>query len=178
MKAARLYAQVLVDAASATGAQTNLDSAKIELNAFGALLIESPLLDKVLSSPTVTEDEKQKVVTELAAKENLSPLIKKFLSILIKRNRMDILNEIAKEIEAIQIEKTGGLVGEIVSAIPLDAGISSGVAQAISKKLNRPVQLKERVDPGVIAGMRVTISGVTYDGSVQNKIEKLMGSFI
>ena len=91
---------------------------------------------------------------------------------------MDILNEIAKEIEAIQIEKTGGLVGEIVSAIPLDAGISSGVAQAISKKLNRPVQLKERVDPGVIAGMRVTISGVTYDGSVQNKIEKLMGSFI
>lgn len=173
MKAERLYAQVLLDSAGSTA----VDSIKSDLAKFEALFVENALLGKVLYSPTIAEDEKQKILKEFSTKLSLSPLVTKFLSLLIKKNRMDILSDITKEIETLQTEKAGGLVGEIVSAVPLESGVASGVAQAISKKLNRPVQLTEKVDPGLIAGMRVTVSGVTYDGSVQNKIEKLVGSF-
>ena len=80
MKAARLYAQVLVDTA---GTVAVLESAKSDLKKFGDLFIESPLLANVLSSPTISEDEKQKVVSSFSEKISLSPLSQKFLSILI-----------------------------------------------------------------------------------------------
>ena len=74
------------------------------------------------------------------------------------------------------VAKKGGLVGELISAVPLESGVASSVAEALSKKLQRVIQLKEKVDPGIIAGMRVTIGGVTYDGSVKGKLEKLAGN--
>jgi F-type H+-transporting ATPase subunit delta len=141
------------------------------------LFKESPLVLKVFDNPTINGEEKQKALKELAAKAGQSLLTTRFLSILVKRNRVGLLAEILKEVEIIQLEKTGGLMGVITSAVPLESGVAGGVAQALSKKLNKPVQLKEEVDPGIIAGMRVTIGGITYDGSVKNKLDKLSASF-
>jgi len=177
MKAIRLYAQVLVDVAMAPNAGSTLDAVAAELNEFSKLFNESPLFLKVFDNPTLPDEEKQKVLKEFASKTKLSPLSERFLSVLVKRNRLGILPAVLTEIEAIQVEKKGGVMGELVSAIPLEAGVVGSVAQALSKKLNKPVQLKERVDPGIIAGMRVTVGGVTYDGSVKGKLEKLVGSF-
>lgn len=176
MKAVRLYAQVLVDVAMAPNGGS-LESVSAELNEFSKMFNESPLFLKVFDNPTLADEDKQKVLKEFMAKSKLSPLSERFLSILVKRNRLNILPEVLTEIETIQVEKKGGLMGELVSAIPLEAGVANSVAQALSKKLNKPVQLKEKVDPAIIAGMRVTVGGVTYDGSVKGKLEKLVGSF-
>jgi F-type H+-transporting ATPase subunit delta len=177
MKAIRLYAQVLVDVLSAANAEMGMSAAVSELAAFAMLFKESPLVLKVFDNPTINGEEKQKALKELAAKAGQSLLTTRFLSILVKRNRVGLLAEILKEVEIIQLEKTGGLMGVITSAVPLESGVAGGVAQALSKKLNKPVQLKEEVDPGIIAGMRVTIGGITYDGSVKNKLDKLSASF-
>ncbi len=177
MKAVRLYAQVLVDVAHAPQSGFSLDQVIGELKEFVGSFAESPKLLMVFDSPTISEDEKLKVLKELASRAKMSPLTERFLSLLAKRSRLGILIDILKEVEVMQLEKSGGILGELTSAIPLDAGVAQGVAQALSKKLNKPVQLKERVDPGIIAGMRVTIGGVTYDGSVKSKLDKLVGSF-
>lgn len=177
MKAVRLYAQVLVDVALTPNAGASLETVAAELTEFSKMIYESPLFLKVFDNPTLPEEEKQKVLKEFMTKSKLSALAERFLTILVKRNRLNILPEVLTEIETIQVEKKGGLMGELVSAIPLEAGVANSVAQALSKKLNKPVQLKEKVDPAIIAGMRVTVGGVTYDGSVKGKLEKLVGNF-
>ena len=176
MKAIRLYAQVLVDAANAPDSKFKLSDTISELSAFAQMAVESPMFLKVFDNPTLGDDEKQKVLKEFAAKVKASPLSERFLSILVKRNRMGILGEILNQAESIEIEKKGGLVGELVSAIPLEAQVVTNIQDALSKKLNKAVQLKQRIDTGIIAGMRVTISGVTYDGSVKGKLDQLAGS--
>ena len=80
------------------------------------------------------------------------------------------------EVEIIETEKKGGVIGELVSAVPIDAGALDGIKSALSKRLNKPVQLKQKIDSSLIAGMRVTISGITYDGSVKGKLDKLSSS--
>ena len=174
MKAVRLYAQVLVDVAGGSG---SLDAVTAELKNFANMIHETPMFLKVFDNPSMADDDKQKALDGLLSKEKVSALSARFLTILVKRKRMGILPEVLAEVETIQVEKKGGLMGELVSAIPLESGVAASVAQALSKKLNKTVQLKEKVDPTVIAGMRVTIGGVTFDGSVKGKLDKLAGSF-
>jgi F-type H+-transporting ATPase subunit delta len=174
MKAVRLYAQVLVDVATGSG---SLDAVTGELKEFAKMIDETPMFLKVFDNPSMADDDKQKALDGLLAKVKVSALSARFLAILVKRKRVGILPEVLAEVETIQVEKKGGLMGELVSAIPLEAGVAASVAQALSKKLNKTVQLKEKVDPAVIAGMRVTVGGVTFDGSVKGKLDKLVGSF-
>lgn len=176
MKAVRLYAQVLVDVVSAPNAGVTLDRITTELGQFVDMLNESPLFVRVFDNPTLADEEKQKALKEFVRKTDVSAFTEKFLSLMTKRNRMSLLPDVLHEVEVIQVEKKGGLIGQLVSAVPLDAAMVTGVANALSKKLNKPVQLKQQVDPGIIAGMRVTVAGVTYDGSMKGKLDKLTGS--
>jgi F-type H+-transporting ATPase subunit delta len=177
MKATRLYAQVLIDAIQAPNSGFALDKITSELNEFSKVVSASPLFLQVFDNPAMSDSEKQKALKEFTSRSSLSPLSARFLSMLTKRRRMSGLADILKEIEVIQIEKQGGIIGELTSAVPLDPAVTSGVAEALSKKLNKKVQLHSKVDPGIIAGMRVTIGGVTYDGSVKGKLDKLSQQF-
>jgi F-type H+-transporting ATPase subunit delta len=176
MKAIRLYAQVLVDVVSAPNAGITLERITTELGQFVSMLNESPMFLKVFDNPTLSDEDKQKALKELVRKTDVSAFSERFLTLIIKRNRMNLLPEILHQVEVIQVEKSGGVIGQLVSAIPLEPGVVSNVASALSKKLNKPVQLKQSVDPGIIAGMRVTVAGTTYDGSVKGKLDKLTGS--
>jgi F-type H+-transporting ATPase subunit delta len=171
MKATRLYAQVLVDVVMAPHSGFKLESILTELTAFNQSTHEAPIFDQVFDNPTLSDEDKQKALAILAV--NLSPLSARFLSLLARRNRLSLLPEILKQVEVLEIEKQGGLTGELVSAIPLEAGVVAGIQEALAKRLQKPVQLKQKVDASLIAGMRVTVSGVTYDGSVRGKLDKL-----
>jgi len=175
MKAIRMYAQVLVDVALAPATQFDLQASIRELTSFSKMFDESPALGKVFENPAIGESDRQKVLKELCTKVSLGESSTRFVNLLAKRNRLNLLSEIIKEVEVIEIEKKGGLIGEVVSAVALDAAVVTGISEALSKRLKKPVQLKQKVDTALIAGMRVTVSGVTYDGSVKGKIEKLSG---
>jgi F-type H+-transporting ATPase subunit delta len=176
MKASQVYAQVLVESA-----QSGLDQVIGDLKRFEKCLNESALLVKVFDSPTISDEEKfaivKTLVSELAKQAAFNPMAERFLQILAKRSRMNILSAIFNSIEVIQVEKAGGLIGELVSATPLENSVTDAVTQALSKKLNKNVKLNSRVDSQLIAGMRVTLGGVTYDGSIKNKLEKLSATF-
>lgn len=177
MKAVRLYAQVLVDVLTAPGARYTLESATRELNGFSALVQGSPLMLKVFDNPVLSEEEKSKALKGFTQKLDLSQISEKFLSMLMKRNRIGLLSSILNEVEAIQIQKSGGMMGEVVSAVPLSSEAVTSITQAISNKINKKIVLKEKVDPSLIAGMRVTVGGVTFDGSVQTKLNQVKNLF-
>lgn len=177
MKAVRLYAQVLVDVLSAPGARYTIESATRELTAFSALVQASPLMVKVFDNPVLSEEEKTKALKGFTQKLDLSQISEKFISMLMKRNRIGILSLILSEVESIQIQKTGGMMGEVVSATALSSEAVASISQAISKKLNKKVILKEKIDPSLIAGMRVTVGGITFDGSVQTKLNQVKNLF-
>lgn len=177
MKAVKLYAKVLVDVLGAPGAKYSIDSVLRELTSFAQLSVDSPIALKVFDSPVISDDEKQKVLKAFSSKMDLCSFSENFILMLMKRNRIQILPQILSQVDVIQTEKSGGLIGELVSAVPLDAGAVAAISQAVSKKMNKPVRLKEKVDPSLIAGLRVTVNGLTYDGSIQTKLNQVKASF-
>jgi F-type H+-transporting ATPase subunit delta len=172
MKATRLYAQVLVDVSLAENSGVDLAKVTDELKSFSGSLQGSAIGQRAFESPMLSDEEKQRALSALCEKAGLSPFSSRFLGMLSKRGRLELLPAILLEAERLQVEKKGGLIGDLVSAIPLDQPAISGVTDALSKKFKKPVHLNASVDPTVIAGMRVTINGVTYDGTVRSKLAK------
>ena len=58
----------------------------------------------------------------------------------------------------------------IVAAFPLTGVQRQGLIQKLSSVLNRPVTLREEVEPKLIAGLIVTIASLVFDGTLKNKI--------
>jgi F-type H+-transporting ATPase subunit delta len=172
MKAVRLYAQVLVDVALAPQSGVDLGRVIRELSAFSATFSESEIAHRVFENPAITEEERQKGLKALTSKFDLGATSERFLAILLRRGRLNLLAEIIREVEWIEIERRGGVMGEVVSAVALEPATLAGIAEALGKRLNKPVQLKQKTDPALIAGMRVTVGGITYDGSVKGKLDK------
>jgi F-type H+-transporting ATPase subunit delta len=172
MKAIRLYAQVLVDVSLAEKSGVDLIKITAELKSFSDSLQGSAIAQKAFESPMLSEEEKQRALAALCEKSGVSPFSSRFLGMLLKRARLKLLPAILLESERLQVEKQGGLIGDLVSAIPLDQPALAGVAEALSKRFQKPVHLNASVDSTVIAGMRVTINGVTYDGTVRSKLAK------
>lgn len=176
MKAVRLYAQVLIDVTLAPSSGLDLQAILAELRSFSAAFRESSIAQKTFESPVLSEEDKTRALAALCDRAGLSSIAKRFLTLLARKGRLESLEQIATEAEAIQIERKGGLIGEVASAVPLDSSVLSGVIEALSKRLQKQVHLHARVDPGLIAGMKITINGVTYDGTVRSKLDRMVAN--
>ena len=167
MKAIRLYAQVLVDSKVEIS----------ELRKFCTAANETPFFNQVLDNPTLGEEDKQKALNTIVSQSNLSPTLGKFLVLLARRNRMGLLAKILDEAEILGIEKVGGLTGSLISATPLQENEVQEIQKAISKRLQKQVELKQSVDANLLGGIRVILNGVTYDGSIRGKLDQLAEIF-
>ena len=58
----------------------------------------------------------------------------------------------------------------IVAAFPLTGIQQQGLIQKLSSVLNRPVTLREEIDPKLVAGLIITIASLVFDGTLKNKI--------
>ena len=58
----------------------------------------------------------------------------------------------------------------VKAAFPLTAAQRQELTQKLSSVLERPVTLKEEVDPKLVAGLIITIASLVFDGTLKNKI--------
>lgn len=58
----------------------------------------------------------------------------------------------------------------VVAAFALTATQRRELIQKLSGVLNRPVTLKEEVEPKLVAGLIITIASLVFDGTLKNKI--------
>lgn len=58
----------------------------------------------------------------------------------------------------------------IVSAFALTGSQRQELIQKLSSVLNRPITLKEEIEPKLVAGLTITIASLVFDGTLKNKI--------
>jgi len=62
---------------------------------------------------------------------------------------------------------------KVVSPFPLTSEQQGLLRKGLEKKFGRNIDLKEEVDPQLIAGMVITIGSVVIDGSLKHRIQKI-----
>jgi F-type H+-transporting ATPase subunit delta len=170
------YARALVDTMTAPGAgKTGSDPQAIasQLTQFDTLLAGNSELQIVFSTPAVTTGKKKAILTEVAQGMGLDPLTRNFLNVLIDHDRMGLLGEVTEAFQTVLNERLGVAVADVTTAAPLDDIEKQELANALSAKTGKQIQMNFSLDPGLIGGVIARIGSTIYDGSVRGSLERL-----
>lgn len=164
---ARALADVVVD--------RKLDANRIasELESIGAVLKESAELRTLWDNPSVTGDQKLKLLDALVGRMSISREIRNFVAVLISNRRIHAFSEIATQAIQQINSRLGIADAEIVSARELSADekhkLEAQVAQATGKKL----RVRYALEQDLMGGVRIKVGSTIYDGSVQGRLQRM-----
>jgi F-type H+-transporting ATPase subunit delta len=174
MSVAKSYAKALFETLSEQKTPAvAVDLLETELDGFIATIDKANDAKIALYSPLTTAREKVAFVQKLSEAMKLSGLLPNFLQLLARKNRLVALKEVREAFHQVRLSAEGGVAGQVVSAEPMDQKDIESLAQSFSKKLGKRVVFKVSTDASLLAGMKVTVSGVTYDGTLRSQLQKL-----
>jgi F-type H+-transporting ATPase subunit delta len=167
-----VYAKALLG--SIEGGKANPLQIKTELTAMRELLETSRDLRAALMSPSTSIKEKQSIISEISKKSGWSESFRHFLLLLAKKNRLSLSWDLEAAFDRVRIEAAGGILAELVSSSPVSTAELESLSKAFSEKFGKKtVEFRVSIDPAMIAGLRITINGVTYDGSLRAQVGAL-----
>jgi F-type H+-transporting ATPase subunit delta len=168
---ARPYANAVFDIAKA---EKGLDAWSRQLS-FVAAAAVAPAVKEVIDAPSVTNDEKAKKIAQVCGDE-LSQMGRKFVQVLARNKRLHLLPEISAQFEMLRAQEEKSLDVEIISAYPLSDEEHARLADRLSRRFEREIQLTSRVDATLLGGIVIRAGDTVIDGSVRGKLEKLAES--
>ena len=178
MSVATSYAKALYEAAQEWKPQAP-DSESLEKNmdVLQEVLSASKEMRVALLGPITTGREKASLVEDLCKRLGMSPLFIRFAVLLAKKRRLEFLSNIRDAFSTIRLNAEGSLAGRLVSAEQMSESDTDVLAKAFGKKLGKKVAFRVSIDPSLLAGMKVTVNGVTYDGTLRSQLQKLRDGF-
>lgn len=167
---ARRYAKALVQLGAEEGAVEKFNT---ELTAICAVLADNPELSSIFRSPAYGIEAKREILRDIIGKLGLSGMVANFLQLILDRNRLDFLPQIAESYSAFADELSGVIRPTLSSGLPLQESQVGEIKTALEKSTGKKVVLKVEVDANLIGGVVTTIGGTVYDGSVRTQLNKI-----
>ena len=174
MSVATSYAKALFAAAESQKATPEvLDGIEKELDSVLELLQGSKQLEMALCSSVTTMPEKVSIMTGLLDRLKPSELVHRFLLLLARKNRISVLKQVREAWFSVRLAAESGIAGQLVSVDPMSDEDVKSLAEAFSKKFGRKVSFQVSINPALLAGVKVTVNGVTYDGTLHSQLKKV-----
>lgn len=168
LKASRRYAKSLLDFAIDEGTLTAVTK---DMDVLHKAFIQNKELVKMLRTPLVKADVKGKILKKIFT-DNISPITMRFLLIITAKRRESILPGIARSFEEQVREHNGIALAEITTAVPIDQKQRDGMKSLLGDKYPK-LELKEIVDPDIIAGFSIKVGDKLFDETIESRIKAL-----
>ena len=144
---------------------------RVQIKSILDTLEESKDLLHVLSSNLISKREKLDLFKELLKDED--KYVQDFILVIIENSRSNALIPILKEFVRISNLEDGIIEGIVYSTTFLSKEEIRKLEIAISKKINKEIVLKNRLDNSLIGGVKIIVDDYNFDGSIKNKLSKL-----
>ncbi len=169
------YAQALSEVVIEPAA---FETARQELRALATLVSESDALRHALANPVIGVSSKERVIAEIAQRMELSPPVRRLLTLLAERERLMLLPELAGAVDQLCDARAGVHEVEIRSAVPLAENTRDRLQVALGKISGGEVRIKETVDPELLGGVVARIGTTVFDGSLQTRLNALRSKML
>ena len=170
---ARMYGGSLYDLAAEEGLETRILG---ELDEVSAILKGDPEYLHLLSIPSIPKKERCALLDE-AFRGKVHLYVLNFLSSLASFTAF--LRSCAMSASAFCVKYNqahGILEATATSAIPMTAEQTERLHEKLEAVTGKKIDLKTKVEPGVLGGIRLDIEGTELDGTVQNRLASLRRS--
>lgn len=166
---AKRYAKALLEAAAEAGV---LEQVAADLEALGPHFAGKEVAG-FFANPAVPRARKEAALTAAAERASASPLSVSLLRLLVARERVGLLPDIARLFRDLADERTGRVRAEVTAAVPLPAASLEALAAQLSAATGRQVHLTPRVDPTVLGGLVARVGSTLYDASLRTQLRRM-----
>ncbi|XP_075516764.1 LOW QUALITY PROTEIN: ATP synthase delta chain, chloroplastic-like [Primulina tabacum] len=171
--AAGSYANALADVAKSNN---TLDLTNSDLESIDKVFSDEAVVNFFIN-PTVTDEDKGKIVDEIAKKSKLQPHVANFLNILVDMKRIDMIREIIKEFDVVYNKLTETELAVVSSVVELESQHLAQIAKSVQKLTGaRNVRIKTKIDPTLVAGFTIRYGNSgskLVDMSVKKQLEEM-----
>lgn len=169
---ARRYARAVVDAAIERRGKESVLALATGLKAFRDLLRVSGELHELLLNPAL-HDEQESVLGEVLKKLQLSEEAGALVRLLADRRRIDLLDDVVMQVEAIADESAGRVRAYVTSPMALTEPQVRRVATALERRLGVRVEVSVEINPELLGGLVCQVGDLTLDSSVRRQLTLL-----
>jgi F-type H+-transporting ATPase subunit delta len=169
-KVAGPYAEALLDLAKS---KNLLKETTNDVNIISQFLVNSSDLKKFLGNPLVTRDAKKNVLKDILG-EQIGSNTLKFLSLLVDRNRIGVLESIAQKFLELSYKQESIEIAKITSSIQLSADQQKEIAAKLKLITGaKQIKLALKIDPQLIGGFTIEIGSKMIDTSIRGQLKKI-----
>lgn len=171
---ARRYARGLMMASDLS----HLTRLADELRDVVFMIEDNESLHRVFTDPAFLPEEKKAVIDRLIKQASLMPVVHNFLHVLVDKGRLLLLPFIFQEFMKIVDDHLGRVRVVIQSAMPLSETEKESIASSLKSICHKELLIESTVDESLLAGVKITMAGITFDGSAKAKLSSLKDSLL
>lgn len=163
------YAAALMSIADSQG---KVDAIAEDIRGLRQLLQESEELRGFLSNPLIKGEVKKSVLDR--AVEGLDSSTRNFLMLLVDKGRISFLDDICAEYQSLVRQRTGTVLAEVTSAVPLSDEQKESVRQKVLGFSGaNQAELETRTDPDLIGGVIIKVGSQVIDASLRGQLRRI-----
>ena len=171
---ARVYAESLIRLAAEQGLE---DEVRDELEALAGIVDTDGALANFLDSPLI-EDEAKRATLEDALRGRASDLVVDTLQVMRRKGRLGLLRAVAHAYRELWTARRNRVDVRVVSAVALSDELRGLLERALAKRTGREPVLIEKVEPGLLGGLVISIGDDKIDSSVATGLERVHGDLL
>jgi len=164
-----VYASALAEAADASKA---LEPVGEELSAFASVWRSEGTVRAFFLSSGIHRDAKHAAIDK-AFRGQASDLFADFLHVLLERQRMAFLPEVAEAYERLLDERLGRVRVSLSTAAPMPPDAIEAVRSRLASTLRQTPVLTHVVRPALVGGAVLRVGDLVADGSVRRQLDEI-----
>ena len=165
---ARRYATAVFQLAQEA---SNTSGVQHDLHTFVESLAADEDVRRFFRSPVVDRKEKETIVSQAFAR--LDAIALHTILLLIRKRRESLAEEIVAQYDILERQARGAQPLRVTSARPLPKAELDALVERLTTAYRTKFDVEQAVDPGLIAGVRITMGDRLADGTVAGRLDDI-----
>ena len=165
------YARALLKSATVSKEE---DRVYAEMQTLSRSYIEVPELRHTIANPMLSPDKKEKLL--LTACGSPCDLTKRFVSLVLKEGRADVLQFIAASYVTLYRRQKNLIRGKLTTAVPVSSDTERKMRQMVETKTQGTVEFQTEVNPDLIGGFVLEYDTYRMDASVKSRLHTILNT--
>lgn len=150
-----------------------LPAVEKDLDSLAAAISGNESLRDLITSPVYSRDETAGVISALAKKMKLSPMVSSTLGLMAQKRRLAMAPALISAVKEMIAEENGEVTAEVTAAKKLTAAQEKKLAATLKKTVGKDVIINTSVDETLIGGLIVKVGSKMIDSSIRSKLSNL-----
>ena len=151
---------------------------RTELEYFVDFLDSDLKLKAGLETMLLGSSQKKEILDIYMKNAGIAEKTYNFLKTLIENNRMSYLKDIMEVLEEQWFETIGIEKFVLISAVKIEKKQEDDLRDQLKKAIKKDVVFEKKIDPSLLAGIKIMKGSIYYDFSIEGNLKKLRESLV